>query len=77
ILDEPFTGLDLDAARRLTAMIRQGAGGRAVLFATHDPGDAQALAGRAAVLRDGRLSELTSPGSLDAAQLARWFAGRR
>ncbi|MGH2373648.1 MAG: ABC transporter ATP-binding protein, partial [bacterium] len=42
ILDEPFTGLDLDAARRLTAMIRQGAGGRAVLFATHDPGDAQA-----------------------------------
>lgn len=74
ILDEPFTGLDLEAARRLAAMIRQGAGGRAVLFATHDPGEAQALAGRAALLRDGRLSELTSLASLDTAQLAQRFA---
>ncbi|MGH2405551.1 MAG: ATP-binding cassette domain-containing protein, partial [bacterium] len=32
ILDEPFTGLDLDAAQRLAAMIREGAGRRAVLF---------------------------------------------
>jgi len=76
ILDEPFTGLDLDAARRLEGMIRQGTEDRAVLFATHDLGEAQALAGRAAVLSDGRLSDAVSPGSLDAAQLARWF-GRR
>ncbi len=74
ILDEPFTGLDLDAARRLAAMIRQGAGGRAVLFATHDPGEAQALAGRAVVLSDGRLAEPVSPASLDAPQPARRWA---
>ncbi len=76
ILDEPFTGLDLDAAARLAAMIRRGAGGRTVLFATHDLAEAQALAGGAAVLRDGRLSEVVSPGELDAARLARWFAER-
>ncbi len=79
ILDEPFTGLDLDAAQRLAAMIRDGAsGGRAVLFATHDPAEARQLAAGAGVLRDGRLGAIVPPASLDEAQLAQWFReGRR
>lgn len=74
ILDEPFTGLDLDAAQRLATMIREGAsGGRAVLFATHDLAEARELAGGATVLREGRLGAVVPPAALDEAQLAQWF----
>lgn len=79
ILDEPFTGLDLDAARRLTAMIRAGSSqGRTVIFATHDLAEARALASGAAVLVDGRLTGVAPPDTLDEARLAAWFhEGRR
>lgn len=76
LLDEPFTGLDLDAAQRLGALIRQGVGKRTVLFATHDPAEAKELATGAAVLRDGRLGDVIPPASLDTAQLARSFHER-
>jgi ABC-type multidrug transport system ATPase subunit len=56
LLDEPFTGLDRDAAARLSAAIRDAAGVRTVVFATHDPDDARRLATGAAVLAAGRLS---------------------
>lgn len=56
LLDEPFTGLDVDAATRLGAAIRDAAGVRTVVFATHDPAEARRLATGAAVLAAGRLS---------------------
>ncbi len=78
ILDEPFTGLDLDAAagleRRLGA---QRSRGRTLLFATHDVREARALADRAMVLHGGRLTEPASPQVLDEATLAAQFGEAR
>jgi heme exporter protein A len=76
LLDEPFTGLDLDAAARVAAVLRAGRTTRAVVFATHDPTEARALADRAAVLRGGRL-QLVEPAALDDAALAGWFREAR
>lgn len=63
LLDEPFAGLDLEAAERLEAMVGAlcaadgGAKpGRIVLFATHDPARARAIAKEAAVLAEGRVA---------------------
>jgi heme ABC exporter ATP-binding subunit CcmA len=73
LLDEPFTGLDLDAAARLTATLRAARTTSTVIFATHDPAQARALADRAAVLRAGRLALVEPAAALDDAALAGWF----
>ncbi|MDR7483940.1 MAG: heme ABC exporter ATP-binding protein CcmA [Armatimonadota bacterium] len=79
ILDEPYTGLDLGAADRLTAMLRDAVGqGRTVLLSTHDLAEAQDLTASIAVLLDGRLTEVMPADSLDEGRLAAWFReGRR
>ncbi len=78
ILDEPFTGLDLDAAARLTATLRDRATrDRTVLLTTHDLAEARALATGAVVLLDGRLGPITPPGDLDEAELAALFGDAR
>jgi ABC-2 type transport system ATP-binding protein len=65
-LDEPSAGLDPLAARELRGWIatlaREEA--RTVLLCTHDLGEAQRLADRVAVLRDGELAALGTPGEL-------------
>ncbi|MDR7418704.1 MAG: heme ABC exporter ATP-binding protein CcmA [Armatimonadota bacterium] len=74
ILDEPYTGLDVTAAERLTATLRTDAGrGRTVIFTTHDLAEAEALGASMTVLLGGRLTEVMRPGSLDDARLAAWF----
>jgi heme exporter protein A len=56
LLDEPFSGLDHEAAARLGATVREGADrGRATLLVTHQLRDAWSLASRAILLREGRL----------------------
>lgn len=78
ILDEPSTGLDLDAAVRLATILQEEANrGRTLLFSTHSIIEARALARGAAVLRDGRLSPITPPDRLDAVQLEAWFGEAR
>jgi len=77
LLDEPFTGLDLDAAARLAAAIRRLSGARTVIFTTHDLAEARALSTGAAVLRAGRLQPTIAPAALDEAQLAAWFREHR
>lgn len=56
VLDEPTQGLDIGARAALHRMIlslrREG---RAVLIATHDMAEAEALSDRIAILREGRL----------------------
>ena len=55
-LDEPTTGLDLDARQTLWKAIRElGAQGCAVLLTTHYLEEAQALADRVVVLNHGRV----------------------
>lgn len=55
-LDEPTTGLDLDARRRVWDELRTFAsGGGAVLLTTHQLDEAEALADRVVVLARGRV----------------------
>lgn len=79
ILDEPYTGLDVGAADRLTAMLRTAAGrGCTVILTTHDLAEVEALAAEVTVLLDGRLTEVMPAALLDEARLAAWFReGRR
>lgn len=56
LLDEPTRGLDADTQRRLWDHLRaQRNRGVALLLATHDPEEAEALGARAFSLVDGRL----------------------
>lgn len=68
LLDEPFTGLDHEAAARLGQIVRTGAGqGRATLLVTHQLRDAWSLASRAILLRDGRvIADQAASGDPDA-----------
>lgn len=78
ILDEPSTGLDLDAAAGLERLLRvQKSRGRALLLATHDVREAQALADRAAVLQGGHLAEPVPAAALDETGLAAQFREAR
>ncbi len=57
LLDEPFSGLDPEAApaleARIESLMAQGAGGRALVFVTHDLASAARLCDRALILRGG------------------------
>lgn len=74
ILDEPYTGLDVGAADRLTGALRASAArGCTVILTTHDPTEAVALSADVAVMLDGRLTEIMPAAGLDAPLLAAWF----
>ena len=74
ILDEPYTGLDLDARERLTAMLQEAVpAGRTVLFTTHHLSEVRALAAATTVLLDGRLTEVMPADRIDEGRLAAWF----
>jgi len=63
LLDEPFTGLDDAATFTLVERLRGlKAQGCIVLLATHDLETVEGLLDRVAVLRDGRLVELSEAG---------------
>jgi ABC-2 type transport system ATP-binding protein len=66
-LDEPTTGLDPEARRRIHTLIEQL--GTTVLLTTHYLDEAERLADRLLVLRAGRLIADTTPGALRAAGL--------
>ena len=68
ILDEPTTGMDIDARRELwTAVGSEAARGAAVLLTTHHLGEAEALADRIVVIDRGRVIADGPPASLKAA----------
>lgn len=57
VLDEPFTGLDIDAGLWARNLIRDfAAAGHSVLFTSHIPELTSAVATHAAVLYDGRIA---------------------
>ncbi len=66
VLDEPSAGLDPLAARELRRWIADLAAeeGRSVLLCTHDLPEAQRLADRVVVLRQGRIAAAGTPGEL-------------
>jgi ABC-type multidrug transport system ATPase subunit len=56
LLDEPYTGLDQDAAALLDNLLGEvGAGGRTIMMTTHNLPRAHRLADRIAVLSQGRI----------------------
>lgn len=66
VLDEPSSGLDAAASRRLLAPLKRLMEDRATLLITHDLGLARA-ADEVVVLREGRVVERGAPAELDAA----------
>jgi len=64
-LDEPTTGFDPAARRAAWDVVRQLAGlGKTVLLTTHYLDEAQALADRVAIVKDGRILAEGPPGEL-------------
>lgn len=67
ILDEPTTGMDVEARRSFWAAIRRDAErGRTVVFATHYLDEADAYANRIVMVRKGRIVADGSPNELRA-----------
>jgi heme exporter protein A len=57
LLDEPYTGLDLQAADMLRASLHQlAAAGRTVILATHNLEEGLEMCDRAAILRRGKIA---------------------
>jgi ABC-2 type transport system ATP-binding protein len=69
-LDEPTTGLDPAVRRRMWAIVEElAAGGATVVLSTHYTEEAQRLADRLLILRDGRLVADAAPAQLRACAL--------
>lgn len=67
VLDEPMSGLDPTARRRLQETLAEARGeGRTVFFTTHLMQDAEALADRVLLLHGGRILADTAPADLAA-----------
>lgn len=78
LLDEPFSHLDPALRRKLREEIRDillGLG-QAALLVTHDPEDALAIAGRVAILENGRLVQSGSPTEVYRDPASRYCAER-
>jgi sulfate transport system ATP-binding protein len=69
LLDEPFGALDAKVRRELRTWLRQlhDRTGHTTLFVTHDQEEAFDLADRVAILNDGRIEQIGSPGEVLAA----------
>ena len=63
-LDEPTTGFDPEARREAWATVRSlRALGKTILLTTHYLDEAQALADRVAIVKDGRILAIGPPAS--------------
>ncbi|MDX6239684.1 MAG: iron(III) transport system ATP-binding protein [Kribbellaceae bacterium] len=76
LFDEPTAHLDthLRAAFQAEAIARQRATGAAAVYATHDAGEALALADQVALIDAGRLVQLGPPGQVYAEPVSLWAA---
>lgn len=77
LLDEPTAHLDAPLRTRLLAELdeQRRRSGSAAVYATHDVGEALAVADRVAVLRDGRLVQVASPQAIYERPADEWVAG--
>lgn len=74
LLDEPDTGLDLEAFELLARVLAEGATERAVLMATHNLVQARRLCAEAAVVLGGRVARLGPIGALSESRLRELYA---
>ena len=77
LLDEPTAHLDTPLRARLLAELRdqRHRSGAAALYATHDVGEALAVADRVALLRDGGLVQVGPPQEIYERPADAWVAG--
>eukprot|EP00358_Blepharisma_japonicum_P005429 CAMPEP_0202940626 /NCGR_PEP_ID=MMETSP1395-20130829/752_1 /ASSEMBLY_ACC=CAM_ASM_000871 /TAXON_ID=5961 /ORGANISM="Blepharisma japonicum, Strain Stock R1072" /LENGTH=1359 /DNA_ID=CAMNT_0049635207 /DNA_START=1192 /DNA_END=5271 /DNA_ORIENTATION=- len=61
MLDEPTSGMDLTARRRMWDMLRNDKRGRIIILTTHYMEEADILADRIAIMADGKVNCLGSP----------------
>ncbi|MFI0452738.1 ABC transporter ATP-binding protein [Actinomadura sp. 6N118] len=67
VLDEPTTGLDIDARHRVwDALRRRRDAGAAIVLVTHNVVEAETVLDRVLVLRGGRMAGCDTPGGLKA-----------
>jgi heme exporter protein A len=75
LMDEPYTGLDPQAADMLDALLQSmAAGGRTVLLTTHDLPRALTVANRIAILAAGVIAYTAPTAGLTPAALAETYA---
>jgi heme exporter protein A len=76
LLDEPYTGLDLEGAKLLDSVVAEwAAAGRTTILALHDLAHAAQVASRALVLKAGRLTAVAEGANLNADGLAAALIG--
>jgi iron(III) transport system ATP-binding protein len=77
LLDEPFSGLDATLRAELRDEVREilRAAGATVVFVTHDREEALAMADRVAVMRAGRIEQVSTPAELYLRPINRFVAG--
>lgn len=74
LLDEPYTGLDLEGVARLDALIGEWrTAGRTLLLTTHDLDRTLALSDRLAILHRGVIAATQASADLHADQLIDWY----
>jgi len=72
LLDEPTSGLDPLMQQEVYDLVREAqAAGATVFFSSHIIGEVEAIAGRVAVIRDGRIAQVLDPRELYALAVRR------
>ncbi|MBN1562681.1 MAG: heme ABC exporter ATP-binding protein CcmA [Anaerolineae bacterium] len=75
LLDEPYTGLDVDAAALLDELLREVAiSGRTVIMTTHDLQRGHALADRVAILSRGKIAYTAPCSAIKPSELPALYA---
>jgi len=77
LLDEPFSSLDATLRAQLRGEVREilRAAGATTLFVTHDQGEALEISDRVAVMRAGRIEQVSTPDELYLRPVNRFVAG--
>ncbi|MGQ0608423.1 MAG: ABC transporter ATP-binding protein [Chloroflexota bacterium] len=77
LLDEPFSSLDATLRSQLRGDVREilRTAGATTLFVTHDQGEALEISDRVAVMRAGRIEQVSTPDELYLRPVNRFVAG--
>ena len=77
MLDEPFSSLDATLRSQLRGEVREilRSAGATTLFVTHDQGEALEISDRVAVMRAGRIEQVSTPDELYLRPVNRFVAG--
>jgi iron(III) transport system ATP-binding protein len=77
LLDEPFSSLDATLRMQLRGDVREilRLAGATALFVTHDQGEALEISDRVAVMRAGRIEQVSTPSELYLRPVNRFVAG--